>query len=148
MKKQTRFFATVLSVGALVPAVVSPIVVNAAAPDSLVFTIGDKQVKVDYADYQDTLLGENADLQSLIKGKGPMAIGVGNAFIDYLNFTDLLFAYQDKDALELIDIALEDKDKLVDEETTSQFYTIIGFENGQPIYSEQEAASFEVISIE
>lgn len=149
MKKRSSLFATALAFGVLVPAVVTPLVVSAAAPDSLVFELDGKQVKVDYADYQDVLLGENADLQSLITGKGPMAIGVVNSFIYYGDFTDLLFTNPDKNALELIDIALEATDKLVDETIKSKFEIIIGFENGKPVYSNTESPdSFEVIDIQ
>ncbi|MDV6378227.1 hypothetical protein ORD22_08195 [Sporosarcina sp. GW1-11] len=150
MKKHTRLIASVLTVGVLIPAVVSPSFVSAAAPDSLVYSLNGKQVKVDYSDYEDVLFGENPDLTRLLTGQSPIALGVGNSFIHYSDYEDLLFTEMDKDAYEIIDVALQANDKLVDEETKSKYQTIIGFENGQPIYSDGTTVDgeFKVIGID
>lgn len=149
MKKHTRFFMATVAIGVLTPAVVSPLVVEAAEPDSLVYSIDGKQVKVSYSDYEDVLFGENKELENLLKDQSPNALGVGNDFIHYSDFVDLLFDEPNKNPYELIDIALADKDKLVSDETKSNYETIIGFENGKPIYSNSESPdSFEVVDIQ
>ncbi|WP_303971309.1 hypothetical protein [Sporosarcina ureae] len=152
MKQKSRLFTAALAFSMLTPLAVSPSIVSAAAPDAIVFTIDGKQVKVSYSDFQDTLMGENANLKSLIAGKAPSALGVSSDFIKYANFQDLLFSETDKSAVELIDMALAQTNNLVNETTKNSYVTITGYDgSGKPNYStpgEQVDAEFKVESID
>ena len=152
MKQKSRLFTAALAFSLIIPLAVSPSIVSAAAPDAIVFTIDGKQVKISYADFQDTLLGENANLKSIITGKVPSSLGVGSDFIKYTNFQDLLFSELNKTSVELIDIALSQSNNLVNQATKDSFVTITGFDgSGKPSYSapgDQVNAEFKVESID
>lgn len=144
MKKSNKLVTKSLMAALVaIPAVAVPVaaIPTEAAdvtPEQLVYTIDGQTFTIAYADYQDTLFDSESALAQLIADQTPVAIAVGDVYVDYTKYQDILFEGE-LEGIEALTAAVADETTHVAEEDQEDFDTTVEFdEDGNPVFNEPE----------
>lgn len=121
-----------------VPVAAIPTEAADVTPEQLVYTIDGQTFTIAYADYQDTLFDSESALAQLIADQTPVAIAVGDVYVDYTKYQDILFEGE-LEGIEALTAAVADETTHVAEEDQEGFDTTVEFdEDGNPVFNEPE----------